>query len=125
MELDPAIVEHLRTAIGIGLIHSGWADQDDDGEIDVFQWHHCFDQQACTGPGCRGCAGVPYLSDAIWNASDKFGYLAKAFELHETQVREKIAQEFLSRDDPETNPRYRATIIFTCERAAAIARGVQ
>ncbi len=70
--------ELLRIAIGTGLIQSGYYDQDPDtGTIDVVQWHPC---PECPEPrtGRCGCSGIPYLSQAIWDAADKFGDLTRA-----------------------------------------------
>ncbi len=74
----PSAEELLRIAIGTGLIQSGYYDQDPDtGIIGVVQWHPC---PECPRPetGRCGCSGVPYLSQAIWDAADKFGDLTRA-----------------------------------------------
>lgn len=74
-------LELLRVAIGAAIVQSGYMDQDPEtGTIDLLQWHPCSGagEPNCQGDKCRGCSGVPYLSDAVAEQLDKFGYLTRA-----------------------------------------------
>lgn len=80
---DPTPTELLRIALGTGLIQSGYIDQDEDGTVDVLQWHAC---TACPRVDGRcACSGMPYLSDAVWDAADRFGDLTAAIAAIETR----------------------------------------
>lgn len=86
------VQERFRIAIGVAIIQSGWLDSaktpDEYGlesisypdSLDLLQFH------PCGGPYCKetwkcGCAGLPYLSDMVWDKINCFGDFTKALEL--------------------------------------------
>lgn len=84
-------IEQLRIALGIGLIQSGYEDQDPEtGTVNALQWHRC---PECPTNGPCACSGVPYLSDEIWDAADKFGDRSRAMIAIETKVRQRVAAD--------------------------------
>jgi hypothetical protein len=61
--------EVLRHKLASAIIRSGYDESDENGEIDLTEWYECYDNPNCSirnGTGPCPCAGVPYLSDAVW-----------------------------------------------------------
>lgn len=78
--MPPEFEKNLRIAIGTALIQSGYLDQDPIyGTINALQWHPC---PECPGKGERpcACAGVPYLSDEVWEKINFGGYFTAALD---------------------------------------------
>jgi hypothetical protein len=67
--MTPDEEEIIRHKIASAILRSGYDEFDGESEIDLTEWHECYDNMNCavrndTGP-CP-CSGVPYLSTEVW-----------------------------------------------------------